>query len=225
MKILVVEDEKTLADSIVEYLEEEGYTCEAVYNYNKATEKLEFNEYDCIVVDINLPDGSGLNIIRLIKSKFKTLGIIIISGRNSLDDKIRGLEIGADKYLTKPFHLAELNAHIKSITRRINFEGNNKIVFNEIEIIPDEFKTFVNGKEIKLTNKEFDLLLFFVSNQNKVITKISLTEHIWGDMMDYSISFDVVYTHIKNLRKKLLNEGCEDYIQTVYGVGYKFASP
>ncbi len=226
MKILIVEDEKTLSDSIVEYLEiEGGHLCEAVYNYDNAVEKIELYEYDCIVVDINLPDGSGLDIIRLIKNKSKTMGIIIISGRDSMEDRIEGLEIGADNYLTKPFHLAELNAHLRSINRRINFNGNNKIVFNEIEIIPDEHRAFVHNKELKLTRKEFEVLLFFISNKNKVITKIGLAEHLWGDFMDASDSFDFIYTHIKNLRKKLLKEGCEDYIQTVYGVGYKFHVP
>lgn len=225
MKILIVEDEKSLSDSIVEYLEVEGHICEAVYDYEGSVEKIELYDYDCIVVDINLPDGSGLDIIRLIKSKSKNLGIIIISGRDSIEDRVEGLEIGADNYLTKPFHLAELNAHLRSINRRINFNGSNKIVFNEIEIIPDEHRAFVHKKELKLTKKEFEVLVFFLSNKNKVITKIGLAEHLWGDYMDSSDSFDFIYTHIKNLRKKLLQEGCEDYIQTVYGVGYKFYVP
>ena len=222
MKILIIEDEKALSDSVVEYLTTEGNLCEAVYNFSEAVEKIELYKYDCVIVDINLPDGSGLEIIKRIKESHISLGIIIISGRGSLDNRIEGLEIGADHYLTKPFHLAELNAHLKSINRRINFSGHNEITSNEIKILPDEHRVFVCEKELKLTKKEYDLLLFFISNKNRVITKISLAEYLWGDFMDTADSFDFIYTHIKNLRKKLLKLGCEDYIQTVYGVGYKF---
>lgn len=222
MKILIIEDEKTLSDSIIDYLVEEGHICEAVYNYNDAIYKIELYEYDCIVVDINLPDGSGLDIIRKIKKSSKSLGIIIISARNSLENRIEGLEIGADNYLTKPFHLAELNAHLKSINRRINFNGSEQIIINEIKLLPNEHTVFVNDKEVKLTKKEYELLVFFISNKNKIITKSGLAEHLWGDYMDMADSFDFIYTHIKNLRNKLLKEGCADYIKTVYGVGYKF---
>ena len=222
MKILIIEDEKTLTDSVVEYLVEEGHICEAVYNHYDAIEKLELYDYDCIVVDINLPDGSGLDIIKQVKKSSKTLGIIIISARNSLENRIEGLEIGADNYLTKPFHLAELNAHLKSINRRINFNGNEQIIINEIKILPGEHAVYVNNKEVKLTKKEYELLVFFAANKNKVITKSGLAEHLWGDYMDMADSFDFLYTHIKNLRNKLLKEGCADYIKTVYGVGYKF---
>lgn len=222
MKILIIEDEKTLTDSIVDYLHEEGHICEAVYTYIDAIDKIESFDYDCIVVDINLPDGSGLDIIKHIKKSSKPVGIIIISARNSLENRIEGLEIGADNYLTKPFHLAELNAHLKSINRRINFSGNDHIIINEIKLIPSDHAVFVNDKELKLTRKEFELLVFFISNKNKVITKSSLAEHLWGDYMDTADSFDFIYTHIKNLRNKLLKEGCTDYIKTVYGLGYKF---
>lgn len=222
MKILIVEDEKALSDSIVEYLAEEGHICEAVYNYPDAVEKIQLYQYDCAVVDINLPDGNGLDLIRLIKMKSITLGIIIISALNSLENRIEGLEIGADNYLTKPFHLAELNAHLKSINRRISYGGNNQIILNEIRLIPDEHRAFVNDNEIILTKKEYDLLLFFISNRNKVITKAGLAEHLWGDYMDMADSYDFIYTHIKNLRRKLLKKGCGDYIKTIYGLGYKF---
>ncbi len=222
MKILIIEDETALCDSIVDYLQGEGHICEAVFNYNDAIEKIELYEYDCIVVDINLPDGSGLDVIKQLKKALKTPGIIIISARNSLENKIEGLETGADNYLTKPFHLAELNAHLKSINRRIKFDGNEQLVINEIKLIPNEHSVYVYDKEVKLTKKEYELLVFFISNKNKVITKSGLAEHLWGDYMDMADSFDFIYTHIKNLRNKLLKEGCEDYIKTVYGVGYKF---
>jgi DNA-binding response OmpR family regulator len=222
MKILIVEDEKALSDSMMEYLSEEGHLCLAVYNYTDAIDKIEMYQYDCIVVDINLPDGNGLDLIRHIKKRSISLGIIIISALISLENRIEGLEIGADNYLTKPFHLAELNAHLKSINRRISYGGNNQIILNEIRLIPDEHKAFVNDNEITLTKKEYELLLFFISNRNKVITKAGLAEHLWGDYMDLADSYDFIYTHIKNLRAKLLKNGCEDYIRTIYGLGYKF---
>ena len=200
MKILVIEDEKALSDSIVEYLTTEGHLCEAVYNFEDAIEKIELYQYDCAIVDINLPDGSGLEIIKKIKEKLITLGIIIISGRNSLENRSEGLEIGADHYLTKPFHLAELNAHLKSINRRLNFSGQTEIEVNEIKILSDEHRVFVHEKEVKLTKKEYDLLFFFFSNKNKVITKISFAEYLWGDFIDTADAFDFFFTHIKNIR-------------------------
>ena len=222
MKILIIEDEKALSNSIEEYLSEERHICEAVYNYRDAVEKINLYEYDCIIVDINLPDGSGFDLIRMIKEKSITSGIIIVSARNSLENRIEGLEIGADNYLTKPFSLAELNALLKSVNRRISFSGRNEIIVNEIRLLPDEYKVFIHGEEMKFTRKEYELLMFFVSNKNKVITKTGLAEHLWGDYMDSADSYDFIYTHIKNLRRKLINNGCADYIKTVYGVGYKF---
>src|ERR1035437_516847 len=222
MKILIVEDEKALSDSMMEYLSEEGHLCGAVSNYTDAIDKIEMYQYDRFVVDINLPDGNGLDLIRHIKKRSISLGIIIISALISLENRIEGLEIGADNYLTNPFHLAELNAHLKSINRRISYGGNNQIILNEIKLIPDEHKAFVNDNEITLTKKEYELLLFFISNRNKVITKAGLAEHLWGDYMDLADSYDFIYTHIKNLRAKLLKNGCEDYIRTIYGLGYKF---
>lgn len=222
MKLLIIEDEKALSDSIVEYLQGEGYHCDAAYDYSSALDFIESHAYDCYVVDINLPDGNGLEIIKYLKKKSINAGIIIVSARISLENRIEGLEIGADHYLTKPFNLAELNAHLKSIQRRLFFDGSNQILLNEIKILPEEHRVFVNDAEVVLTGKEYDVLLFFVSNKNKVITKNGLAEHLWGDYMDTVNSLDFIYTHIKNLRKKLIKAGCEDYIQTVYGVGYKF---
>ena len=222
MKLLIIEDEKALSDSVVDYLNDEGHLCEAVYNYADADEKIALHEYDCIVVDINLPDGSGLDLIKKVKKAAKQMGIIIISARNSLDNRIEGLEIGADNYLTKPFHLAELNAHLKSINRRVNFSGNNQIIVNEIKLHPDEHQVFINDNLLKLTKKEYELLQFFIANKNKVITKTGLAEHLWGDYMDIADSYDFLYGQIKNLRKKLIDKGCKDYLKTIYGVGYRF---
>jgi len=222
MKILVIEDEKALAESVIDYLTDEGHLCEGVNLFSDAVEKIELYQYDCLVVDINLPDGSGLDLITLLKKKSANTGVVIISARNSLENRIEGLEIGADNYLTKPFQLAELNALLKSINRRVNYSGCNQIVVNEIKFLLDEHRVFVHNKEVILTKKEYELLMFFLTNKNKVITKMGIAEHLWGDYMDSNDSYDFIYTHIKNLRNKLLKLGCEDYIKTIYGVGYKF---
>ena len=179
-------------------------------------------DYDCVLVDISLPDGSGFGVIKELKKRKSEAGIIIISAKNSLDDKIKGLEIGADDYMTKPFHLSELNARIKSIIRRRNFSGQTEIIANEISIIPEEALVKVNSQPIELTKKEYDLLLFLLSNKNRVLTKESIAEHLWGDDMDTSDSFDFIYTHIKNLRRKITEKGGKDYLKTIYGMGYKF---
>jgi len=222
MKILIIEDEKALADSIEHYLNQERYLCERVESFIKAQEKINLYHYDCIIVDIGLPDGNGLNIIRELKANKSVAGIVIISARNSLNDRIEGLDIGADDYLTKPFHLSELNARVKSVIRRRSFEGNNEIVCNEIRIFPESLNVEVNSRPIVLTKKEYDLLLYFISNKNRLVTKESIAEHLWGDNMDLADSYDFIYTHIKNLRRKLIKEGANDYIQTIYGIGYKF---
>ncbi len=222
MKILLIEDEKELSGSILEYLQKENYLCEAVFTFEQAEEKINLYQYDCVVVDINLPDGSGLNLIRTLKKNKSETGIIVISARNSLDDKITGLEIGADDYLTKPFYLPELNARIKSIIRRRSFGGANEILFNELQVLPDLMEVTVNGQSLALTKKEYDLLIFFLSNKDRVLTREAIAEHLWGDEMDMADSFDFIYTHIKNLRKKIMEKGGDDYIKTIYGMGYKF---
>lgn len=222
MKILIIEDEKALSDSIIEFLCSEGHICELASNYAQAIEKVALYKYDIVIVDLTLPDGNGLSVISYLKKNESESGIIIISARNSLEQKIEGFDIGADDYLAKPFHLAELNARIKSLNRRVSFKGNSALVFNEIKIILDEHKVFVYENELELTKKEFDLLIFFTSNQDKVLTKASISEHLWGDYMDYADSHDFIYTHIKNLRKKLTKAGSKDYLQTIYSVGYKF---
>lgn len=222
MKILLIEDEKELSYAITEYLQNENYLCEAVFNFEHAVEKINLYHYDCIIVDITLPDGSGLNVIRALKENKSETGIIIISARNSLDDKVTGLEIGADDYLTKPFHLPELNARIKSIIRRRSFSGVNEIVFNELRVFPEKMEVTVSGESLNLTKKEYDLLVFFLSNKDRILTREAIAEHLWGDEMDMADSFDFIYTHIKNLRKKIMEKGGEDYIKTIYAMGYKF---
>ncbi len=223
MKILVVEDEPVLNKSIVDYLSSQQYLCEQAGNYKDALDKLSCYQYDCIVLDIMLPGGNGLQLLEFLKKEKKTDGVIIISAKNELDDKIKGLSLGADDYLTKPFHLSELSVRIAAIIRRKNLKGNNLVSFEEIEIDVQAHTATVNGELVILTRKEYELLLYFVINKNRVLSKNSIAEHMWGDDMDMADNYDFIYAHIKNLRKKLLAAGTGDYIQSVYGIGYKFS--
>jgi DNA-binding response OmpR family regulator len=222
MKVLLIEDEKSLADSIESYLKQEGYICEVASDFDSADEKAKLSDYDCVLLDITLPGGNGLDILNNLKKQKPDAAVIIISARNSLDDKIKGLEIGADDYLTKPFHLPELNARLKSVVRRRNFSGSNELVFDEITVNLSEMIARVKGEPLVLTKKEYELLLFFIANTNHVVTKESIAGHLWEKETDMADSFDFIYSHIKNLRKKIMEKGGDDYIHTVYGIGYKF---
>ncbi|WP_231425946.1 response regulator transcription factor [Pedobacter sp. Leaf250] len=224
MKILVIEDEESLMQSIVSYLKGEGNICEMVNSYWNALEKINLYSYDCILLDLTLPGGDGLKILSELKKMNKQEGVLIISARHSLDDKLNGLEMGADDYLVKPFHLSELKARITAIVRRKSFSGSNVMSFNEISVNLLAMDVKVNDKSIILTKKEYDLLIYFISNQGKVITKNAIAEHLWGDEIDMSDDFDFIYTHIKNLRKKLIEAGAKDYIKSMYGVGYKLGN-
>ena len=222
MKVLIIEDEHDLADSIAEDLSEESYLFEFARTYSHAIEKIKLFHYDCILLDIMLPDGDGMEILEELKRLGKQEGVIIISAKDALDDKIKGLQIGADDYLTKPFHLSELSARIYSLIRRKQFGNNNLIQQDELQI--DLLGKVVKYKNqpIELTKKEFDLILFFVGNKNKVVSKSILAEHLSGDFADMLDNHDFVYAHIKNLKKKLLLAGCDNYLKTVYGTGYKW---
>jgi DNA-binding response OmpR family regulator len=222
MNILVIEDERELSNSILTYLEEEKYLCEAAFDFFSAREKISLHSYDCILLDINLPGGNGLTLLKELKKKQKSDGVIIISARNSLDDKIEGLNLGADDYLAKPFHLAELGARIKALIRRNKFDGSGSISIGELSVDVTAKTTFNKGRKIDLTKSEFDLLVFLISNKNKVIPKNAIGEHLSGDDADRFDNYDFVYSHIKNLKKKLTEAGGDDYIKTVYGLGYKF---
>jgi DNA-binding response OmpR family regulator len=222
MKLLIIEDELELSNSIVSYLKSESYSCEVAHTYASALKKIDAFEYDCILLDIGLPDGNGLKILEELKQDNKSEGIIIVSAKNSIDDKIKGLRIGADDYLPKPFHLSELSARVAAIIRRKQFTGNNKLLFNEISVDTLSKQAEVNGQVVDLTRKEYQLLLYFMVNKGKVISKNAIAQHLWGDGMDTSGNLDFIYTHIKNLRKKLHEAGCADYIRAFYGMGYKF---
>lgn len=222
MKVLLVEDEKELLQSMVAFLKESGMVCEQAVDLSSALEKIDLYNYDCIVLDIGLPDGNGLKLIEEMQKKEHKTGIVIVSARNSLDDRLTGLNIGADDYITKPFYMPELTARIKSVVRRRTFEGKREIAFHELKVLPDEMVMYVNDKMISLTKKEHELLMYLLSNHNKVLTKESIAEHLWGDHADMADSFDFIYSHIKNLRKKITDNGGKDYLKSVYGVGYKF---
>ena len=224
MKILIIEDEKVIRESIVTYLTDEHYLCEIAVDYLTAADKIELYEYDCILLDINLPGGSGLSLLKDLKSTNRLDGVLIISARNAIDERIEGLNLGADDYLTKPFHLSELSARVAAIIRRKQFDGNNELQFNEININTFAKTISINNTPIELTRREYDLILFFVTNKNRVISKNAIAEHLWGDEMDSIDNFDFIYTHIKNLRKKLTDIGCTDYIHSIYGMGYKFSN-
>lgn len=222
MKILIIEDEEELAKSIAEYLSGENYLCEFASTFNEAKNKIEVFNYDCILLDITLPDGNGLKILEELKKENKQDGVIIISAKNSLDDRINGLNIGADDYLTKPFHLSELTARIYSIIRRKQFSNANVVSQNELQIDLLAKTVSVNNEIIALTKKEFDLLVYFIGNKNRVISKSTLAEHLSGDFADMLENHDFVYAHVKNLKKKLYDAGCDHYLKTVYGTGYKW---
>lgn len=222
MKILIIEDESEIRKSIATYMKDEKFVCEFAYTVKGAMSKIGTYDYDCILLDLTLPDGNGLIILEQLKKLQKTDGVIIISANGSIEDKIEGLNIGADDYLAKPFHLAELHARINSVIRRKKFESRNHLLFDELEIdIPSKWVK-VKGEGVYLTRKEFDLLLFLVGNKNLVVSKIAIAEHLSGDMADLMDNIDFVYAHTKNLKKKLADAGCKDYIKTIYGVGYKF---
>jgi DNA-binding response OmpR family regulator len=223
MKILIVEDEIELIDSMATYLENEDFICEKATNFFDAEDKLISFNYDVVILDITLPDGTGIDLLKTIKKRDSSVGVLIVSAKNSLDDKLEGLDLGADDYITKPFHLAELNSRVKSLIRRQKFDGNDSIVFNEIEINPTSKEVTINNRLIELTRKEYNLLLYFISNKNKVVTKESIAEHLWGDEIEMADSYDFIYTHLGNLRKKIKKYGANDYVKTMYGLGYKFS--
>ena len=222
MKILIVEDEKALSNSIASYLKSGNYLCEIADNFKMALNKIESFDYDCILLDITLPDCNGLNVLKELKKNKRTDGVIIVSAKNSIDDKIDGLNLGADDYIAKPFHLSELSARISAVIRRRRFDGSANIIVNEITIDTTASTVYVNDKLLDITRKEYDLLLYLAVNKNRVISKSAIAEHISGDNADYFDNFDFIYAHIKNLKKKLAIAGAEDYIKSIYGMGYKF---
>jgi DNA-binding response OmpR family regulator len=224
MKVLIVEDELALANSVSDFLRSENIVCEQAHNFKTALDKITVHEYDCILLDITLPDGNGLKLLDHLKKQGKSNGVIVISAKNSITDKISGLNLGADDYLPKPFHMAELSARIQAIVRRRQFNGNDTIEFHEIKIDTAAKTVSVNGNDIAVTRKEFELLLFLVANKNRVVSKNAIAEHLTGDDAELLNNFDFIYAHIKNLKKKLSDAGSNDYLKSIYGLGYKFSA-
>ena len=223
MKVLIVEDEKPLAESMLAYLQNENFVCEWAADYAAAMEKIEVYDYTCIILDITLPGGSGLEILKELKRNDKADGVLIVSAKNSLDDKVHGLKAGADDYLTKPFHLAELAARIAAIVRRKTFGGQQIIRLGDLELHTTDKTFYADETPVNLTRKEYELLEYFISNKNRVVGKDAIASHLWGDDMDMADSYDFIYSQVKNLRKKLAAVGCGDYLKSVYGMGYKFS--
>ena len=221
MKILIIEDEPSLRELIQRSLEKERYVVEAAADFQSGLRKIEDYDYDCVLLDIMLPDGNGLNLLEQLKKMRKRENVIIISAKDSLDDKVLGLELGADDYLPKTFHLAELNARIKSVIRRQRRDGEMDIRLANIRIVPDTFQVFVDDKEIELNRKEYDILLYFANRPGRLVNKNTLAESVWGDHIDQVDNFDFIYAQIKNLRKKLKDAGALAELKAVYGFGYK----
>lgn len=221
MKILIIEDEKEMRQNMQVTLEKENFLVEPVATYKEALSKIGVYDYDCILLDITLPDGNGLEILKILKEKGYSDSIIIVSAKDSLDDKVNGLELGADDYLPKPFHMAELNARVKAVLRRRKFDGANLLEVANVKIDIDSHTVAVDGKYLELNRKEFDVLFYLCTNQNRLVSKSALAEHVWGDYIDQTDNFDFIYSQIKNLRKKLSDNGADLEIKAVYGIGYK----
>lgn len=221
MKILIVEDEQSLSRTIATYLKQENYLCDLALTFKDAIDRIDYFDYDCILLDISLPDGNGLHLLEALKQDGKSDGVVIISAKNSLDDKVTALKMGADDYLAKPFHLSELSARVASVIRRRRFSGEVRLVANEITIDTSAKNVLISGKFIDLTRKEYDLLVFFITNKNRVLSRNAIVEHLSADIPDVCDNFDSIYTHIKNLKRKLVSAGAKDCLKSVYGVGYK----
>jgi two-component system response regulator QseB len=221
MKILLVEDEPALRSTLLESLRQGGYVVEIAPDFTQAYEKIKLYRYDCVLLDLTLPDGNGLDLLRALKAGDAAAGVLILTARGALEDKVAGLDLGADDYLIKPFHLSELNARLRAIIRRRQFQGQHHIVFRDLLVWPEQAEVLVHGQALTLTRKEYDLLL---ANPGRVLTKEAIAEHLCGDQVDAADSFDFIYTHLKNLRKKLQEKGADNYIRTMYGVGYKLSN-
>lgn len=223
MELLIVEDEPSLLQSILEYFRQEEFSCRGVTTYRDAIDLLDSHSFACVILDINLPDGNGLRLLQYLRKQKKNDGVVIISARNSLQDKISGLDLGADDYLTKPFHLSELNARVKALLRRKHIQNADMIEVGSLRIDLPARIAMCGDQRLQLTKGEFDLLTYMLNNKNRVVSRQAIAEHIYGDQTDNMPSFDFVYSQVKNLKRKLKEKGCEDLIQSVYGLGYKLS--
>lgn len=221
MKILIVEDEAVLLENLSISLAKEQYVVETASDYFSANEKMQMYNYDCILLDLMLPGGTGLQLLQELKKTGKSDNVIIISAKDSLEDKLKGLELGADDYLTKPFHIAELHARVKAVLRRKQLGGDNTIIVANVKFDLQGHQLLVNNQNVPLNRKEFQILNFLLLNRNRLVTKSAIAEHVWGDHMDQADNFDFIYYQIKNLRKKLMQANAGIEIEAIYGIGYK----
>lgn len=221
MKVLIIEDEAELRETLKGSLVKEDYIVETAGDFRSAMDKVSVYDYDCILLDIMLPGGSGLQVLDLLKQEGKSDNVIIISAKDSLDDKLRGLELGADDYLTKPFHIAELNARIKAVLRRKQCDGKNTLAMGNLLLDLNDRNLSIAGEPVALNRKEFDILNYFLLNKNRLVSKSALAEHVWGDNTDQADNLDFIYSQIKNLRKKFLTKQANVDFEAVYGIGYK----
>lgn len=221
MKILIIEDEIELLETIKESLEKENYRVEFAQDYSSGLDKIVRFDYSCILLDVGLPGGSGLDILRELKEMKRDDHVIIISAKDAIEDKVLGLELGADDYLTKPFHLAELHARVKSVIRRTSAKGNSFISFGNVKLDLDNRTLFIDETPLDFNRKEFDILSYFLMHPNRLVQKSTLAEHVWGDYMDDADDFEFLYSQIKNVRKKMSQLQANIEIVSVYGLGYK----
>ena len=221
MKILIIEDEKELRLTLRQFLEQEHFLVETAKDYTSGLSKLADSDYDCILLDIMLPNGSGMQLLDELKVMKKNHSVLIISAKDSVEDKVLGLEKGADDYLAKPFHLAELLARVKSIIRRKNQQGEEVIHLKNVRLFPETRTVKVGEETLTLNRKEYDLLYYFMIRPDRLVEKMTLAEAVWGDYIDQVDSLDFIYSQIKNLRKKLKTAEAEIDLQAVYGIGYK----
>jgi DNA-binding response OmpR family regulator len=222
MKLLIVEGEQVAQDSIMRYMKREGHLCECAAHFQEAYKKVVNYEYDCIILNPDLSGADGMKLIRILKEQRSEAGIIVVSARDSADQRVAGLNEGADDFLSRPFNLPELNARVKAVVRRKSGQSGVLMDFGALKIRLDERTVEAGGDLLPLTRKEFDILAFLARNKNRVVTKDAIAEHLWGDYMEDPQSYNFIHAHVKNLRKKLSAPGCADYLKTVYGIGYKF---
>jgi len=221
MNILIVEDYQELAKELTDYLSKNGYLCKAVTTCNDALEEIEVNDYDALLLDLGLPDGSGFDVLKAVRKLKTKMAVIVVTARGELDDKINGLELGADDYLTKPFALTELGARLFAVIRRIHGYTVNELNVHGFKIQLQDYKVLFDENSIALTKKEFDIFQYLALNKNRVITRLQLTEHVWGDVLEVNSDSNFIDVHVRNLRKKLDKFTNLDWFETVRNVGYR----
>ncbi|MFT4760730.1 MAG: DNA-binding response OmpR family regulator [Paraglaciecola sp.] len=224
MKFLLIQNDQGLLSKLSDFFKKSGHVCESAITFREGYKKINNYDYDCAIIDLDMPSGDNLKLVEMLRKDNEETGIVIISSKNEVADRINGLEVGADDFIGKPFDVLELNARVKAVTRRKTKLFKKELTFGKLSINMDERRVVADETTLKLTKKEFNILLYLARNKNRVVKKESIAEHLWGDHMDEAASFDFIYAHVKNLRKKLVENNCGDFLKTIYGVGYKFES-